>query len=135
MFRLRPVHETALAAVARADVQRRIAAYLRKEHHGAVAMLRDDALSARIDCGINRAAAFGISGDTALMAYVGLMFTVSPRFDEHVRVIEVLRDDSNEPDRRIFILLRTFEAADWREVQDDLGRAPWDIHAADETDN
>jgi hypothetical protein len=74
-------------------------------------------LTRRVEDGIARARAWGLSGEMALVEYVVLLFTVGRQFDEHPCVRQILGDPAIEPDFRPRMLGVRLTAAEWDELR------------------
>lgn len=101
----------------------RIAAYLRQRHsgsvirfdgrHASVRELDERTLRDLIGVGLTRARAHGLTWQSSLNAFVTLMVTVSPNFDQHPEVRAVLAAAHCPPDFRMQELRERVSQQDW----------------------
>jgi hypothetical protein len=96
---------------------RDLARYLREEHADAVRDLPDAELLRRVKIGIDRAEAHGMTWDSAISAFVAIMFEVSPTFDEIPAIAAVLADERVPADTRIDQLWDRTSDEDWDEAE------------------
>ena len=101
----------------------RVVEHLRNHHAQDVRGLADDILGERARTGIARARQYGLSWERNLMAFVGLMFAIAPRFDEHEPIRRLLEDEAVVPNLRLDRVVRLTSEAVWREAQ--VGREAW----------
>ncbi|AKT38367.1 hypothetical protein [Chondromyces crocatus] len=94
----------------------RLAEHLRTHHEDLVASLDGAELLRRVQIGVRRAAAHGITWDSTLAAYLVLMLRVAPNFDEHPIASEVLRADAIEPNLRVDALIASTDDEHWEEI-------------------
>ncbi len=96
---------------------RDLARYVREEHAEAVADLPDEELFRRVTIGIDRAERHGLTWDSAVSAFVAIMFEVSPTFDEVPAIAAVLADERVAPDMRLDALWDRTSDEDWDEAE------------------
>ena len=96
---------------------REMAAYLRMEHAEDVAALSEDKLYTRVSIAIQRASRYDMTWDTSITAYVAIMFTISPTFDEQPAIRAVMNDESVPPNLRIDALWDRTTDDDWDEAE------------------
>ena len=74
----------------------------------------DDAdLRAMVAHGVERARGHGLTWESSIGRFVGLMFAIAPNFDQHVPVSAVLADDTLPPDERVPELFRLLTPEQW----------------------
>lgn len=94
----------------------RLVGYLREHHADAVAGLSDETLKARALTGVRRARGYGLTWDSKVAAFVGLMFEISPNFDRQPRIHAGLTDEDVAPNYRLDVLLNRTTDQDWMEA-------------------
>ncbi len=77
--------------------------------------------------GISRARRYGISVESSLAAFVDLVFTVAPNFDEQAQIHAVLKDPSVPPDARVELLGEATLPQDWEQADDLYDEAAWNV--------
>lgn len=82
-------------------------------------------LKAMVTKGIAQARAHGINHESALAAFVAIMFEAAPNFDAHPEIQEILKDASVEPNSRIEKLLEGFSEKVWEDVKANYDRQAW----------
>jgi hypothetical protein len=124
-FQLRPEHLVALQPLVEADFMRRLLKYLREDHRGAVSGLTASDLEARAAAGLRRARSYGLDTENSLATFVGLMFEISPKFDEQPRINRVLKRKGVPSVTRFNFLLRATSDGDWEEAASSNGPDAW----------
>ncbi|AGY59790.1 DUF4123 domain-containing protein [Gloeobacter kilaueensis] len=117
-FRIRQEHESAFYSLAEAAFVEKLLKHLRTHHEGSVSTLSDTELKSRVRFGLQQARRYGITWESSLTAFVGLMFEFAPNFDEHTRIKAVLNDPAIHPNRRVRALIGRTTVQDWQEVQE-----------------
>ncbi|MDX1983253.1 MAG: hypothetical protein SFV51_23485 [Bryobacteraceae bacterium] len=93
-----------------------VADHIRSTNPRAIEGLSRQELERRVNSGIARARRHGLRSKSSLKAFVNLMFSFAPNFDEHPPILAVLRDPGVPADDRVSQLpIRTTEE-DWRQV-------------------
>jgi adenine-specific DNA methylase len=82
-------------------------------------------LKAMATRGIAQARAYGINHESALAAFVAIMFEAAPNFDSHPTLREMLGDESVDPNSRIEKLLKQLSEQVWEEVRASYDRQAW----------
>ncbi len=82
-------------------------------------------LKAMVSRGIARARVYGISHESALAGFVGIMFEAAPNFDGHPVLQPILKDQSVDPNSRIERLLDHFSEEIWEDVKARYDRQVW----------
>lgn len=95
---------------------RDMAAYLRREHADDVAALSDEELDRRAAIAIARALKYDLTWDSSITAFVAIMFSVAPNFDEQPAIRAVMNDESVPPNLRIDALWPRTTDDDWEEA-------------------
>lgn len=116
MLKISKRQMTVIDAGVEAAYARDMAAYLRQEHAEDVARLSDEELERRAAAAIERAARYGLTWDTSITAFVAIMISVGPRFDEHPAIRAVMTDESVPPNLRIDALWDRTTDDDWEEA-------------------
>ena len=70
-----------------------------------------------VTASFRRAESYGMSADQSLQAFAVLSVTISPQFDEHPRIREILLDASVPPDLRVNLLGECTTGRDWEEAR------------------
>lgn len=102
---------------------RDVARHMRAEHAELVGGLPDAELLRRVEIGIGRAQAYGMTWDETITAFVVIMFEIAPTFDEQPGIRRVLVDDKVAPDARIDALWDRTTEEDWEEAEQLAARA------------
>lgn len=97
---------------------REMARYLREEHEEDVAAYSDEELYPRVEVAIDRAVRYGLTWDESITAFVAIMFTIAPNFDEQPAIRAVLEDKSVPPNLRIDELWGRTSDEDWDEAEE-----------------
>jgi hypothetical protein len=122
-MRVRAAQISAFEAGAEPAFRKRIAAYLRERHGQAVVripgaertvnQISDATMAVLVDTCLARARSHGLSWESTLNAFVTLMVTVAPNFDEQPAVRAALSDDNRPPDFRMQELGQRVTKQDW----------------------
>jgi len=115
-----------LEAAAERAFRKRVADYLRERHgqtivrfpnaKSVVRELPDTMLAALVDVGIARARSHGLTWESSLNAFVTMMVTVAPNFDDQPTIREALTDKYRPPDNRMQELGDRVNQQDWDEA-------------------
>ena len=100
-------------------------AELRKEFPEETTELSDDRLKRRVAYGMLRAEKYGVESNFGITAFVSLMLSVAPNFDEHQPVRDILKEKDVLADTRMQRVLRRHTDADWLEVRKSCGVGNW----------
>lgn len=141
---IRAEQMTVIEAVAQENFVRRIAAHLLAEYPKAVVSLPDDEKSTvdelpeetlhdLIRVGIERARGHELTFESAIAAFVAVMFEVAPNFDTHRLSQVLLNDEEIEPNARLDELLNVLNEKNWEAIREDYDPKAW--NAEQETDN
>lgn len=95
----------------------RLIADLRRDFPATVKRLSDDLLRKRVEYAIGRARRWNLTAPRSIAAFVFLVFSVAPRFDDHRRVSGVLGHNPLPPNARTSFLLSDMSDADWDQVR------------------
>ena len=95
----------------------RIADYLRRRAPVALSGYSAGQLRERIAAACKRAEKYGFELESSYAAFVELTFTVSPLFDEHPSIQEILRESQLPPDVRMRFLGEDITSAEWEEAR------------------
>ena len=90
---------------------------LRASGLAAAVQLPEEELQQRVLAALARGRAWGIQSPTALWDFIAAAFQISPLFDQHPRVREILGDSSIPPDARMAEVLRRLDDQDWLEIR------------------
>lgn len=100
-------------------------AHLRRWHADKVIALPEDILRWRVEYGIERARSYGITWESNIGAFLGLMFEISPRFDTQENTQQCLRDEAITPDWRIDVMMKKLVDEDWERATESDGGYGW----------
>ncbi len=117
LFKIRPGHIEAFEPLIEQNFFARVSDHLRKYHAPAVENLSDDSLLRCVAIGVTRGRKYGLTSESALAGFVGLMFEFAPNFDEHFPFQQVLRDSRIPQDKRLDVLVDNSSEGDWDEVE------------------
>jgi hypothetical protein len=85
-------------------------------------------LNSMVKGGFARARQCGLTGKSALIAYVVLMFLTAPNFDKHPLIQHVLTDNSIPPDARLAELWQRTTDQNWVAVRRSYDPGAWEAH-------
>jgi hypothetical protein len=77
--------------------------------------------------GIARARQYGISHESALVAFVVTMFEAAPNFDLYPQVRQILQDEKTPANGRIDLLLEKVSEQDWEGVEGRYDPSAWEL--------
>lgn len=137
MVIIRPEQLEAFQPAAEVAFERRVAEYLRENHaeefviipsgEHQVQDLDDETLLRMVRAGVERARSYGMAGESAITAFIILMFTVAPNFDEHPLIRRTLIDVRDEPDQKIDKLLEQTTDENWEVSQEGYDARAWNL--------
>jgi len=122
---IRAEQMSAFAAAHAAAFGRRVAESLCRHGCPAAVELGDDALRARVEIGLRRARAYGITWERSLAAFVAWMFWIGPDFDRHPVVRRILTAEEIAPDERVELLVGLVPATVWESAREQSDPAAW----------
>ena len=132
---IRPEQMVPFEPVAEVGFVGRLAEYLRVNHIDvkvrlpsetlAVMHIRDDVLHLMIRNGIARARTYGLTFESALSAFVVLMFVAAPNFDIHPSIRQMLVDEKVSANERLQLLWQKTSEQDWEIVRQNYDPAAW----------
>jgi len=143
---IRAEQMSVIEAVAQENFVRRIAVHLLAEYPKAVVNLPDDEKSTvdelpeetlhdLIRVGIERARGHQLTHESAIAAFVAVMFEVAPNFDTHRLSQVLLNDEEIEPNARLDELLNVLNEKNWESIREDYDPKAWKPEqATDEAD-
>ncbi len=112
MLTIRPEQLHVFERAMDADFEARLARALRARQP-ALDKISDEELGDRIRAAIARARGYGFVGEATIADFVGLAFSVSPRFDEHPPIRAMLRDHCMPLEQRVRWLIAELPVAEW----------------------
>lgn len=135
MLKIRTQQIEAFQPVAEATFLHSLIEYLR-EHHAQVAVQLPEhlivinqiplaQLKILVEAGIKRARTYGITSESSLAAFVVLMFTIAPNFDDHPLIQRLLQDEKVMPDNRIDTLWSHTTEQNWQIVKQNYNPQTW----------
>lgn len=99
------------------EFKKQIIEYLRSEYGIVLSSLSDAELLRRVEIAYDRARRFNFTRRASVVAYILLMFAVSPEFDTHPAIKEVLDQQWIPPDERMACLADAITAEEWEEAR------------------
>jgi hypothetical protein len=85
----------------------------------------DEKLVAMSAIGIERARARGLTRIEDIAAFVAIMFEISPRFDEHPAISQVLEDARFKPSQKMELIFRVVPDKAWEEAETTYDENVW----------
>lgn len=135
MLKIRREQFEVFQPVAEAAFVRRVAEHLRETCADAVVQfpnevilvkqIADERLRAVVSDGITRARAYGMTWESAVTAFVVLMFVAAPNFDKHPLIQRVLKDERVAANSRIDQLWERTTDENWEAVRKNYDPAAW----------
>src|SRR5262249_29538881 len=139
MLKIRPEHMAVFHEAAEASFLRRVVQYLRERHSSVavqlpsgittVELIPEETLFELVENGIKRARRDGMSWESALSAFVVLMFVTAPNFDDHPLIRRVMKDDKIDANARIDHLWESTTEQNWEAVKQRYDTAAWRLKA------
>ena len=137
-LKIRPEQRAVIEEVARENFVHRLAAHLRAEYSGAAVTLPDAGqttvgeldeatLDRLVRVGIARAGSHEISLQSAIAAFVAVMFEVAPNFDTHRLSRVLLGDEEVAPDARLDELLNVLTEKNWESIRAEYDPQAWEM--------
>ncbi|HST23420.1 MAG TPA: hypothetical protein VLR90_20070, partial [Blastocatellia bacterium] len=121
--------------VAEAAFVRRVAEHLRDNHSDAVVQfpnevilvkqIADERLRRVAHDAVTRARTYGLSWESAVTAFVVLMFVTAPNFDEHPLIQRILKDERVPANSRIDQLWERTTDENWEAVRKNYDPTAW----------
>ena len=105
----------------------RAARYLSLRYAALVEDLPDEVVHDMVRGGVARARQYGIQHESALIAFLELMFAIAPNFDEHAAIAAMLTDPKVPADERIDRLVSRTTFETWMDVCRDYDPFAWDV--------
>lgn len=91
-----------------------------------VSALPPDKLESLIKVGIGKAKRYEMKAESAIAAFVFVMFDVSPNFDRHRLSQVLLNDEDTVPDQRMTELLGVLSDDNWESIRKDYDPLAWE---------
>lgn len=96
------------------DFVERVAGMVRQQNQSLIPPGVDDAhLRTMVRHGIEKAKRYGLTWESSIGKFVGLMFGIAPNFDEHLAVQAILVDPLIAPNERVEELFRRLKPEQW----------------------
>ncbi len=137
MLKIRSQQMQAFQSVAERAFLRKLKEYLFEQHAQVavqlpesltvIAQIPENQLNILITNGINRARAYGISSETALAAFVVLMFVTAPNFDDHPLIKRLLKDERIAANERLDSLWQHTTEQNWQVVKQNYKAKAWQV--------
>ena len=137
MLKVRPEQFTVLQQYAETEFVHRLAAYVREKHADVIVQLPqgplsvkeipEDTLRLMVRQGITRGRKYGVTWESALSAFVTLMFVTAPNYDEHPAVRRVLRDEGIASNSRVNQLWNQVTEQEWETIRKDYAVSAWNL--------
>jgi hypothetical protein len=135
MLRIRREQFEVFQAVAEAAFVRRVVEHLREHHADVVIQLpnevrlikqiTDRRLYRMAQAGINRAREYGMDWESAVTAFVVLLFVAAPNFDQHPLIQRILKDERVAANSRIDQLCERTSEEIWETVRKNYDVTAW----------
>lgn len=135
MLKIRREQFEVFQPVAEAAFVRRIAEHLRETQADAVVQFPNEVILVRqiaderfrgmVKDGIARAREYGMTWESAVTAFVVLMFVAAPNFDKHPLVQRVLKDERVNANSRVDQLWERTTDENWEAVRKNYDPAAW----------
>src|SRR5262249_53790968 len=122
MLVIREAQLRAFEAARHSALARRLVIFLQERH---AAGDDPEALRAKVETGIQRAARHGLKDDASVALFVALMFEFAPNFDQHPRVRELLRGTSAPPAVRLRRVVGSIAESEWSEIRAAADASAW----------
>lgn len=127
MFKVRAQQFETLEKQGQHEFPSRVLAHLRQHHSEctlkvsngretaseAIKNVSESTLRTLIARGLERAAGFGLTWQSSLLAFVVTMFVCSPNFCEHPKMARIMRDARIPPNLRLLAAVRLMSLQDW----------------------
>ena len=107
--------------------KREIVEYFRSEYGISLSYLSDVELSHRVHIAYERALQFGFTMRASIVAYILLMFAVSPEFDTHPAIHQILHQRSIPPDERLPCLADAITTDEWEQARATNDGSFWEL--------
>jgi hypothetical protein len=105
----------------------KLIAYLKERQSVWVANSPDDELRRRVRWGINRARSHGMTWESAIMKFVGLMFRIAPNFDEYPPIAALLARTDVPPNELADRLFTDITTEQWEAAMQRYDPAAWEF--------
>ena len=135
MLKIRREQFEVFQPVAEAAFVRRVAEHLRDSHADAVVQfpnevvlvkqITDERLLGLAKDAITRARGYGLDWESAVTAFVVLMFVAAPNFDKHPLIQRVLKDERVDANSRIDQLWERTTEENWEAVRKNYDPTAW----------
>ena len=142
MLKIRREQFEVFEPVAEAAFIRRVAEHLRASHADAVVQfpnevilvkqIADERLRRLTKEAITRARNYGLSWESAVTAFVVLMFVASPNFDQHPLIQRILKDERVPADSRMDQLWERTTDENWEAVRKNYDPAAWNSNSQED---
>jgi hypothetical protein len=103
----------------------KLIAYLREKQTVWVKNSPDEELRQRVRWGINHARSHGLTWESSIMKFVGLMFRIAPNFDEYPPVAALLARTDVTPDELADLLFTEISPEQWESAMDCYDPSAW----------
>jgi hypothetical protein len=99
--------------------------HLRSEHYDYVSDFPNWGLREMVEVGLKKARQHGFKSTEDLVAFVVLMFTMAPNFDEQSDLAAVLADETIPEDKRMDALTVDSLNTSWEEAENAYDESAW----------
>jgi hypothetical protein len=140
MLKIRPEQFAVFQPVAEHAFLRRVVEHLRNEHADVVVQfpnqimlvkqISDEQFYTLVKKGIVRARTLGMDWESAITAFVVLLFVAAPNFDQHPLIQRVLKDEKVSANLRIEQLWERTSEENWEAVRKNYDVKAWEIDTA-----
>lgn len=99
--------------------------FVRQDNPELIEGLPEHVLSEMVANGIERARSHGFRSDEDLMAFVAVMFEISPNFDEQPQIYQALHNPALPLDQRFDAIFDGVPAEAWQEAELNIDADAW----------
>jgi hypothetical protein len=140
MLKIRPEQFAVFQPIAERAFVRRVVEHLRENHPDVVVQfpnqvmlvkqISDEQFYTLVRRGIARARTLDMDWESAITAFIVLLFVAAPNFDQHPLIQRVLKDERVSANLRIEQLWERTSEENWEAVRKNYDVKAWDIEPA-----
>jgi hypothetical protein len=140
MLKIRPEQIAVFQPIAERAFVRHVVEHLRENHPDVVVQFpnqvmlvkqfSDEQFYTLVGRGIVRARTLGMDWESAITAFVVLLFVAAPNFDQHPLIQRVLKDERVSANSRIEHLWERTSEENWEAVRKNYDVKAWEIDTA-----
>lgn len=125
MIRIRREQMSVLQEDLDREFHRRAARYIRLRYESLLPDIRDESLAEMVAAGIARGRSHGITSEKTLIAFLDLMFSVAPNFDDVPAIRARLREPSQTQEQRLQSVIENTLYTEWKQACRNYDPAAW----------